>query len=235
MSVEVVKINVRKTFVLIISITMLCFAVNQTAAYRIDNVKLKFVLSNFNGDKDSKCIILVDVPENGGKATHYAVFEIKDTTTFWIYERGLEQDSHEGFLEPKLSDIDFIIFIDSKQGPSDTFDLIITSYDDDNSYSTYSYLCGDDHANDATILIFELKYEEDTNYFHLAYKRADAIYHHQDDPIYQNGYEEADWISIWQYLTPYFASGNEQVVENMLKNFSFPAKTSDISLPPGLG
>jgi len=232
--VVMVNMNIHKLVILTLVASMIFFPINQTTAYRVDNVKLKFVLSNFSGPKDSKCIILVDVPKNGGKATHYDVFEIRDTSTFWIYERGLEQDSHEGFLEPKLSDMDFIIFVDSKQGSQDGFSLKITAYDDSSSSSTATYLCGDYYSNDAEILIFELSYSADYDYFHLPFYRADAIYYHRDLPNYQNGYRATDWGNIWQYLTPYFTSGNEQLIEDMLKYFTFPAKTSDAPLPPGI-
>ena len=201
----------------------------QTQGYTVANVKLKLSLTNINSSEssDSKCVILVDTPPNGGKAQKYAVFEITTKTSFWIYERGYEQNSHEGYTELYLDEMDFIIVITSDltgNGFQD-FTLTITSYYTYHG-TTYSSTTspgdfGDSAYNDLKIAIYQLQNENGA--FVFTYSDAVARYYRDNGQwSWHHGYSRSDWEGIWQYLTLYLNTGNEQVIEDMLLYFNFP-------------
>ncbi len=177
---------------------------------------------------DQKLIILVDVPSTGGKANQFFMYEIVNNGfgDNWYFYEGIENSNKPSVSNPK--DFDFIIVVASDSNGNDKWDdfslkmEILDSELNDKWDWVSPYNFGDDAGNCLATGVWQLSKEEDFTF--LLNGLCVASLHCQGRcPSYSSLYPNDDWNLLWDCLEGYFYDGDEQEVENLIVDFSFPA------------
>lgn len=177
---------------------------------------------------DQKLIILVDVPSTGGKANQFFMYEIVNNGLGdnWYFYEGNENSNKPSISHPK--DFDFIIVVASDSSGNDKWDdftlkMSILDNELNDKWDWVSpYNFGDDAGNCLAIGVWQLSKGENFTFL-LSGLCVASLHCHGSCPSYSSFYSDDDWNLLWNFLDGYFYDGDEQKVENLIVDFSFPA------------
>lgn len=172
---------------------------------------------------DQKLVIFVDIPTTGGTPNRYFIYEFvnngfMDNWYFYVGENNVKKR-----IVSNPEEFDFIIIINSDSNGNenwDDFSVVLSLFNNRITSQTYNYNFGDNAANVNKAAVWQILSGDTIEFKRDGVEVADWMW---DGKGAYDGYLDEDWMPLWDCIENYFNDGNEQEVENLLVDITFPA------------